>query len=238
MPEKSVSVLLIDAGNTRCKWQLRHAGVIQAAGAAAYDALPESWPDAARVLVASVGEHAALQQVLQQWFGERLHWLSQPLPDYPHFHHCYPQPQRLGVDRWLAMLGARTHGSGNVLVVDAGTALTIDLMNAANQHEGGFIVPGLELAQQALFNNTARVRPFVDEQVQTALVPGRDTLSCVSAGVQRQLLALVMSVVQDYPDYRLFISGGDGHWLAQQLAVPPSPHLIFEGMESLCAGYF
>ena len=123
-------------------------------------------------------------------------------------------------------------------MVDAGTALTIDLMNADNHHEGGFIVPGLELAQQALFNNTGRVRPFADEQEQAALAPGRDTLSCVSAGVRRQLQALVMSVVQDYPDYRLFISGGDGHWLAQQLGVASYPHLIFEGMESLCAGYF
>lgn len=238
MPEKSVSVLLIDAGNTRCKWQLRAAGQILEEGAAAYAALPADWPEADRVVVACVAGQPDLQDRLRQRYGERLYWLSEPLAGYPHFHHCYPQPQRLGVDRWLAMLGARTHGSGNVLVVDAGTALTIDLMNAANQHEGGFIVPGLELAQQALFNNTARVRPFVDERVQTALVPGRDTLSCVSAGVQRQLQALVMSVVQDYPDYRLFISGGDGHWLAQQLAVPPSPHLIFEGMESLCAGYF
>src|SRR5690606_41405322 len=103
------------------------------------------------------------------------------------------------------MLGARPHGRGKVLVVDAGTALTIDLMNAANQHEGGFIVPGLELAQQALFNNTARVRPFVDERVQTALVPGRDTLSCVSAGVPRPVQALVVAVVPDYQDYRLFL---------------------------------
>ncbi len=238
MPEKSVSVLLIDAGNTRLKWQLRHAGVIQAAGASAYDALSDSWPDAARVLVASVGEHTALREALQHRFGERLHWLSQPLPGYPDFHHCYPQPQRLGVDRWLGLLGARQHTKEPVLVADAGTAFTIDLMNAANHHEGGFIVPGLRMAQQALFRNTGKVRPFADEQSAVSLQPGRDTLGCVSAGVLRQQLALLESVLLDSPEYRLFITGGDGGWLAQQLGVELYPDLIFDGMEGLCAGYF
>lgn len=238
MPEKSVSVLLIDAGNTRCKWQLRAAGQVLSSGAAVYAELPAAWPEAERVVVACVAGQPDLQDRLRQRYGERLYWLSAPLADYPHFHHCYPQPQRLGVDRWLALLGARVHNRGAVLVVDAGTALTIDLMNAANHHEGGFIVPGLELAQRALFNNTGRVRPFVDEQPQAVLAPGRDTLGCVSAGVRRQLQALVLSVVQDYPDYQLFLCGGDGQWLAQQLGQAYYPDLIFEGMESLCAGYF
>lgn len=239
MPEKSVSVLLIDAGNTRLKWQLRRAGVIQEAGAAAYDQLPESWPaDIGRVVVATVREQAVLQPILQRSFGEQLHWLTQPLVDYPYFRHCYPQPQRLGVDRWLGLLGARAHTGGPVLVADAGTAFTIDLMSAGNHHEGGFIVPGLQLAQQALFRNTERVKPFADEQRVVTLLPGTDTLQCVSAGAQRQQLALLESVLRDYPQHRMFITGGDGAWLAQCLDAAFYPDLIFDGMDVLCAGYF
>lgn len=228
-----MSVLLIDIGNTRLKWQLR--GKDSARGA---DTLPDDAQLGAvsLVLVACVGASSA-KEALQQRFGSKLIWLGAPRLDFPLFKHCYKNPERLGVDRWLAMLGARRHSDGAVLVVDAGTALTLDLLSADNRHEGGFILPGLNMAQQALFQNTAKVRPFDGEAAQYSVAPGQDTLSCVRHGVLRQALSLVQGLQQDYPQHRLFLTGGDGAWLAQTLNVPYYPDLIFDGME-LCAGYF
>ncbi|MAY15856.1 MAG: type III pantothenate kinase [Oceanospirillaceae bacterium] len=247
MPESSVSVLLIDAGNSRIKWQWRNAGVVQAHGGVAHTDLAQM-SDAEvgrlfpaqcdRVVVASVRDNSGLHQSLDAHYGARLHWLAQPVSNYPEFVHCYPDPARLGVDRWLAMLGARCHYSSALIVADAGTALTVDLMSADNHHDGGFIVPGLQLAQQALFNSTQRVRPYNDEQAAQQLLPGRDTVGCVSSGVYRQQAALVRSVQQDYPQHLLVVTGGDGLWLATQLGCEYRPDLVFDGMDSLCAGSF
>jgi type III pantothenate kinase len=63
-------------------------------------------------------------------------------------------------------------------------------------------------------------------------------LQCVSAGVRRQQLAFVKSILDDYPGHRPFITGGDGDWLATALAIRYWPELVFDGLETLCAGYF
>lgn len=232
-----MSVLLIDAGNTRLKWQRRHEGLVIDGGCAGYDdPLTETLPQADKVLVAAVCEAGPLRTALAG--RDSVVWLDHTPPDYPDFVHCYPDPSRLGVDRWLAMLGARRHESGPLLVVDAGTALTIDLLSAANEHQGGFIVPGLGLAAAALFSNTSRVRPYDNELHDGSTAPGRDTLNCVLSGVRRQQQALVASVVSDYPEHALLLTGGDGHWLASTLGGRFISDLVFDGMDSLCAGSF
>lgn len=234
-----MSVLLIDAGNTRLKWQLRSEGRVLETASSGYDGdVTEKLPQADKVVVASVGEHAALHHSLQRMFAPRLIWLSQPAADSAAFVHCYSDPARLGVDRWLAMLGARRHCTGAVMVADAGTALTVDLLTADNRHQGGYIVPGLRLGSDALFSNTGRVRAYVDEESLNGTAPGQDTLSCVMAGMRRQAQALVAAVQADYPDYHLLVTGGDGRWLAQALAAGYVADLVFDGMDSLCAGSF
>ena len=233
-----MSVLLIDAGNSRIKWRYQaDDGVMVRGGCDHADVVDQAWPKVARVLVSSVHDNPWLRHQLEQQFGASLVWLSRALADYPDFKHCYPNPERLGVDRWLAMLGARQHCDGPVLVVDSGTALTLDLMDADNQHLGGYIVPGLTLAQQSLWQNTERVRPYTDEQMSDKLQPGTDTVGCVSAGVRRQQVALVQQLMQEYRHHTPFFTGGDGEWLALSLDQTYSPELIFDGLDALCAGY-
>lgn len=236
-----MSVLLIDAGNTRIKWQTRLTRTPVTSGVLEYDALndrtPVEWPvQMVRVVVASVKEHPRLRQLLDEAYGSRVTWLSQPLLEHPSFQHCYVNPERLGVDRWLAMLGAREQASGDILVVDAGTALTIDVLNGANQHLGGYIVPGVSLAQQALFQSTERVMVYQDEHVGQTVQLGQDTRSCVASGALRQQETFVQALLQEHVSCRPFITGGDGQWLAQRLGCDYYPDLIFDGMDALCAG--
>ena len=238
--------LLIDAGNTRIKWRLLKEGQCQSEGILTGTLMDDltsktllGWPPVEmvkQVLVASVIEQPVLQQLLADLYSKKVRWLHHPLASTESFRHCYIRPERLGVDRWLALLGARTHSQQGVLVVDAGTALTIDLMSISNEHQGGFIVPGVQMAQNALFNNTAKIKPFADDQKTRHIDPGQDTYSCVLAGIQRQRLALVQSVLVDFPQYVPFVCGGDGHWLAEQLNLHYYNNLVLDGMESLCAG--
>ncbi len=126
--------------------------------------------------------------------------------------------------------------SDDLLVVDAGTALTLDLLDKDNQHRGGYIVPGIQMAQRALFGGTDLVRPFNDERHDSDLNPGESTVGCVTAGVLHQQVALVKSVAENHKDFRLVITGGDGAQLADWLDSGYYPNLIFDGMELLCAG--
>ena len=233
-----MSVLLIDIGNTRIKWQTRRQGQILAEGHVDKDKAPHyAWPDEVdEVAVSSVSTNEELHELFDARYGHRLRWIAHPVEGHAGFHHCYTDPKRLGVDRWLAMLGARAMFTDHLLVVDAGTALTLDLLDESNQHHGGYIVPGQQMAQRALFGGTDRVRPFSDERHDTDLAPGKSTVACVSAGIVHQQVALVKSVAYSHQDYRLVITGGDGAQLAEWLDSGYYPNLIFDGMELLCAG--
>ena len=70
----------------------------------------------------------------------------------------YVQTWRLGADRWVAMLGPGLHPGRALCVVDVGTALTLDLLDADGQHRGGLLVPGPTLMVESLLSNTAGIR--------------------------------------------------------------------------------
>jgi len=235
-----VSVLLIDGGNSRTKWALFDTGRITEQGVVSnHQRLDYEWPTPTTgTLFASVRHDEALVEVLQQQSDRPLHRLNAPQPELGDFTHCYVDPSRLGVDRWLAMLGAQAHTQEAALVVDAGTALTLDLLDANRAHLGGYIVPGLTMARQALFQGTDKVIAFDDEREQDSLAPGQSTLACVASGTLRQMAAFVGAVAEDHPGHRLMITGGDGSALAEALGARYYPDLIFDGMGTLCAGLF
>lgn len=70
----------------------------------------------------------------------------------------YADYQRLGMDRWLAIIGAYQLARGACLVLDLGTAITADYVNAAGEHLGGYICPGLPLMRGLLRTHTQRIR--------------------------------------------------------------------------------
>ena len=230
-------MLLIDIGNTRLEWRMRHEKRETQGQQLCSEPLPD-WPQTLqKVVVACVSGAEEIADTLRAVFAERLIWLDAPQKEYSGFIHCYPQPERLGVDRWLAMLGARRYHQGSVMVADAGTALTIDLLDAENRHLGGYIVPGLSMSQQVLFQKTDKVKPFQDEMKVNAQTLGKNTVQCVAAGTERQQLALLQSMQREYPQYPLLMTGGDGQRLAKSLAVQYYENLVLDGLEVLCAGY-
>ena len=143
----------------------------------------------------------------------------------------------MGVDRWLAMLGARDRNSGRLCVVDAGSALTIDLVSAAGEHEGGYIIPGPELMERALLLDTDRVR--FSEDADYTLAPGTSTAEAVRHGIalaQAGAVSIALEQVTGDAPALLFCGGGGedlmrllnrgGHW---------TPELVFEGLEVMAA---
>lgn len=71
--------------------------------------------------------------------------------------HCYAEAQTLGVDRWLTLLVAKSEKTA-AIIIDAGTAITLDVIDAHGKHLGGWIAPGMKLMQEALVNKSSRLR--------------------------------------------------------------------------------
>lgn len=243
-----MSVLLIDIGNTRIKWKLAGSPVLCSGNVAHGTQASSDWikklsdfettlpKEFEIVCVATVADVPEIYKACRQVWGGRLMWLEHPFPDHELFIHCYSRPERLGVDRWLSMIGARRCCKNNLIVVDAGTALKIDLFSAENRHVGGFIVPGSQVARQSLWQNTDKVISYSDEVADESLAPGQSTVACVNAGIRRQALELVRSVKNEYPDFSVVVTGGDGDWLSRKIDCVYQPELVFKGMEGVCAG--
>lgn len=143
------------------------------------------------------------------------------------------QPQRVGIDRLLNAFAARhlRCGPGPVIVVDSGTATTVDLVTSDGVFRGGSILPGLRLSARALHEYTARL-PLLDVDDTThgwPVLPGRNTESAMLAGLLigqlgavRELAAgLCESAAGRYGEVaepEMIVTGGGGRLLSDHLA--------------------
>jgi len=157
---------LFDLGNTRLKCTCVQAdgriGPVVALGHGQGDLvqglaaqLPQAGLSACLASVAAPALTSAVLEVLQERF--RVVSLARTQASLAGLRVAYAEPARLGVDRFLAMLGARTHGDGPWLVAGVGTALTIDVIGADGRHLGGRIAPSPQLMRQALHRAAAQL---------------------------------------------------------------------------------
>ncbi len=154
----------------------------------------------------------------------------------------YADVSRLGVDRWLAMLAAYRKAGGACLVVDCGTAFTLDSLSAEGSHLGGFILPGLKLMQESLIANTGiRLDPGAH---QDSIEMGNSTDEAVLNGSLASLVAIVEKhaeiLAQQSGQTRVFVSGGDAQLLAkfvESVNCEIVPGLVLDGLAIACPGH-
>lgn len=218
--------LLIDIGNSRLKWALGNGSQLDRGAPIPNPSLNrrllmETWraidtPE--RIGITSVGNpmavtiaHAAIARL---WPGVKtIHCRSQA-----HAFgvtNAYPQPEKLGADRWLSLIAAHHRYRTAVLIVDCGTAITLDWLAADGQHQGGMIAPGLRLMKQALFGNTQAL-PFSDEAFP--LQPAAETQAAIYSGTLSAALGLIhQAMIRQADTTRLILSGGDAELIAGHL---------------------
>ena len=155
----------------------------------------------------------------------------------------YRTPQTLGRDRIATAVGAwniarRLESESDVLVIDAGTAITYDLVTADGAFVGGNIAPGLSLRFKSLHEHTGLL-PLVQPQGDTPVV-GYDTDTAIRSGVLLGLLGEVKSYIHDlrlsHPNLMVFHTGGDGRLLQSRLedkTIIYSEHLAAEGLNRI-----
>lgn len=231
-------VLLLDIGNSAGKWVfIRPAGESRR-GRAGLENIVEDIGEAlsdATVLIASVAAPAQEQALSARLtdMGCRV-FFARSRGELGGLVNSYVDPQRMGVDRWLAMVAARQRCKGEFCVVDAGSALTIDLVEASGQHEGGYIIPGSTLMERALFADTQRVR--YDTAAEPALTPGRSTAEAVSHGVllaQVGAVSLALAAARQCGlNPQLLLCGGGAEVLQPVLEYESVyvPDLVLEGL--------
>lgn len=177
-------------------------------------------PDAADAITAALGESKVLK-----WFT---------IADLPEKSVDYESKDTLGMDRYMACLGARTLADQPVIVIDAGTACTIDYMDDRGVYRGGVIMPGMALWEKALQQYAPNL-PKVVRDIPMKW-PGKNTEDSVRWGLSGAFISAVDGLVRRY-DYlaALYVTGGDGDWLAKRIerrAVVNS-NLVFYGMKKL-----
>ncbi len=154
----------------------------------------------------------------------------------------YRQARRLGVDRWVAMIGAWSELGSECLVVDAGTALTIDALDADGRHLGGQILPGVMMMAEALALRTSDV-PNIQRRAAsqtrgmemfattTAGAVGHGASNAVMGAIERALSVMR----EDSLAPTTVLTGGDASRILKSLGDKPihRPHLVLQGLAQL-----
>lgn len=154
----------------------------------------------------------------------------------------YEQYERLGLDRWLALVGAYRQGLGACLVLDLGTAITADLVDRHGMHLGGYICPGMPLMRSQLCTHTRRIRydHLVAERALSTTAPGRSTAEAVERGCALMLQGFVQ-VQLDLArqclgePFEVFLTGGDASLVVDMIPnARVVPDLVFIGLAIAC----
>ena len=229
-------MLTIDIGNSRIKWALWHQGQIVKTGEQAYDRRNpepafEAWlemeiPEA--VSVACVAGKS-IEQALNDWM--LTNWSITPAYlattcALNGVTNVYEDPAQHGVDRWAALLGAREICQQPVCIIDAGTAITIDIMDAQGHHLGGRIMPGLAMMREALSAGTAGIANSMGQVVKFA----SNTADAVSSGTLHMLHAALLEVCQSAREQlgnemQIIITGGTA---PEIMSLGDLPEMLYE----------
>lgn len=238
-------ILAIDAGNSRIKWGLRQAGTwVQVGSCATFDgqALAD-WAETLhghaldRILVsnvAGVDAKARIEAALVDAAVLPEFIVSRPMQCG--VRSSYDDPVMLGCDRWAALIGAHALLPGASLVVNAGTALTVDALTEEGLFLGGIIAPGIELMRRALDEHTAglKLRPgevrFFPSNTGDAIMSG--AVHAAAGAIERMGVFMREG---GHESLRIILSGGSAAQLQPMLSFPVVviDNLVLEGLAAI-----
>lgn len=244
------TALLCDVGNTRLKWGVLDNGRLTRTGSQRLDDLKRGGFSALTMKLPRDLDHALVSNVAGAGFAARLssvigihckcevHFARSERAAYG-IQNAYRQPRRLGVDRWVAMIGAHAETRGALCVVDAGTALTIDALDRNGRHLGGQIIPGLELMGRALGSETSDIG--VPAKSTRDPEPGMGLFATgTRRGVRAGALNAVCGAIERAAKImreaglrpRIVLTGGDASRILKQLdgKILHRPHLVLQGL--------
>lgn len=238
--------LVIDIGNSSQKLavfeqrNLVHTELTTSLDTQKLAQLLAQYPCSHSIISSVKQEVAALEQYLAQQTTYIRFSADTPNP----IHNQYQSPETLGLDRLAVMVAVSTlFPKQNTLVIDAGTCITYDMLDAEANYFGGSISPGIQLRFKALHEFTERLPLLSFSSEPTALV-GTDTQSALQSGVVNGVTAEVEGIItqyqQKYPQLNVVFCGGDANFFDNRLknsifASNSSciPHLVLIGLNEI-----
>ncbi|MDY6992675.1 MAG: type III pantothenate kinase [Pseudomonadota bacterium] len=238
--------LMIDIGNSCFKWAFCQQDTLMPQQRFSYhhrnldDLLTQLWatltpPES--IWVANVAGVAIAKQ-LTQWVNQ--HWQLTPVFVQTTFQsqgvtNGYHQADQLGVDRWLALLAAYHIEKQRLCVVDCGTAVTLDVVSATGQHQGGLIMPGVALMRHALCQHTQALSSTIEETVSAyQQILAQDTQTGIVLGTLNAVIGLMEQVLETFvaEPNSLVLTGGSAPGLLPLLNRPYQhiPDLVLRGL--------
>jgi type III pantothenate kinase len=216
--------LVIDIGNTRTKFSVFNKGEVLITVPVDeflpehIDLLQNEHPDLKQVILSAVKDYSPkLKTVLQNKFEFFIELnANTPLP----IENCYKTPETLGKDRIAAAVGGfDLYPDTNLLIIDAGTAITYDILNEKHQYLGGNISPGIEMRFKALHQFTGKL-PLISRKSFGKLY-GTTTEEAILAGVQHGVVFEIDKAIETFKEFytnlKVIITGGDADFFDKKL---------------------
>jgi type III pantothenate kinase len=240
--------IVVDIGNTRMKWGLCDELAVIEMVSLPFDS-PELWAEQLTIWGLQTDLRWALASVnprmterFRAWLQESGHsFLAIESYEQLPLSIDVDEPSRVGIDRLLGTLAARTRRPEGeaAITVDVGTAVTVNLLDESGTFRGGAIFPGPRLMGEVLHRQTAALPAMDLHDVPNLMLPGRNTVEAIRAGVAAAVIGgvntLVMKLAVEHPFPWVFLTGGARGSLACECiqgvaGIQEIPHLTLEGI--------
>ena len=245
-----MTALLLDVGNSRIKWGVLNDGEIRRTGHISRERIRDNGLQVLTTKLPRRVDEVFASNVAGTSFATRLSGVVGM--------HCdcdvrfartekqgwgvtnsYAQPRRMGVDRWVAMVGAWAEIQDSCLVVDAGTAITLDAIDESGAHLGGQIIAGVGTMATALSAATSDiplVRPLPARKGSEMQMFARSTVAAVREGAQNAVAGAVDRAVRTLQsngyEPTTVLTGGDASRILNAPSDSPihRPNLVLSGL--------
>ena len=237
--------LIIDIGNSSCKSALFEEGTIKKfhkGGNNSIEILNE-WSKTYKI------EKAIISSVIEvpETIVEQLKTLS---CTYIHFNAqtkmpikiLYKTPHTLGVDRIAAVIGAQGEApERDILVIDAGSAITYDFLDAQGNYHGGNIAPGINMRLVALHEHTGKLPLVCPEGDAPAMGYNTETAirSGVINGIKYEIEGYISEISKKHPSLLIFLTGGDEKILINSIKsrIFADEYLVLKGLNRILTNH-
>ncbi len=236
-----MTTVLIDIGNSRIKWACLIDGKLQPMATIGHRqsgfarTLQANWsalPTPDKIALASVGQPQLVDSIMalsKQLWPNCEFCIAQTTAEQCGVKNGYRIPEKLGIDRWLALIAAYHHYRTDCWVIDCGSAITLDFIRQNGQHLGGLIAPGINMMQRALAQNTAHLPVIKPTSVNNL---ADFTEAAIYSGTLLAACGLIEKAVSDEYRGQLLLTGGDAPIIAGQLrtSAQVDPELVLKGL--------
>jgi type III pantothenate kinase len=228
-------ILLIDIGNSRTKYVHLISGELSATTQLNNDYFSEEYfvkyfSQASQIIVANVAKSALTDELAT--------WCARQKISYKQVHSeqqkntlisAYQEPTTLGIDRWLALLGTmHLYPQENVLIIDAGTATTVDLLTANGKHQGGWILAGINALFTSILSHSTLVH--AKNKATPSLAFGANTTDNVNNACWAATMGMIERAIEQAQQLgdinRIILTGGDGKALTTLLLALTTENIL------------